>query len=390
MACMSAGQIWAQGMEFHKGSWEEVLAEAKAKNRPIFVDAYATWCGPCKYMAAEVFTLEEVGAYMNKNFINYKLDVDVKGDGTAFSEKYGVKLLPTLFYFAPDGSLMHKTVGGASAESFLKNSKEALAEETQLYAQKKQYDGGKRDKEFLKKYLAMLANASEDALANSAFEVLWGSLSDEERLEEDVFMWIATYGASPKSKIYEYVSGKREKYKGIVGEELFNSYLESVVKQGITEAIESNRIKDEKKDLPALVKEMQAICPEDAAYVKSQTHFIYYANVVETNPAKLTEFMKAQDDFLSKHCREWAWGNAMAWDVVESENKKQYKSALKWINRSVSLSKNYFNLDTKAWLLYRMGKNKEALATAKEAIELAKTAGEAAESTEELLKLIEK
>ncbi len=389
-ACLYATQARAQGMEFHKGTWEEVLADAKAQNRPIFIDAYAVWCGPCKYMAAEVFTKEEVGAFMNKNFINYKLDVEQKGDGAAFSEKYGVKLLPTLFYFAPDGTLLHKTVGGASAEAFLKGSKEALAEDTQLYTQQKHYDGGKRDKEFLKKFLLMLSNAAEETSAKTVFETFWGSLNDEERLAEDVFQWIAAYGSSPKSKIYEYVSGRRDKYKGIVGDALFDSYLENVVQAGINEAIAAGSIKDEKKDLPKLVKEMQKVNPAQADYIKSQTHFLYYANAVEANPAKLTAFMKAQDDFLSKHCREWSWGNAMAWDVVESENKKQYKSALKWINRSVGISKNFYNLDTKAWLLYRMGKNKEALATAKEAIAIAKEAGEDSSGTEELLKLIEK
>ena len=42
----------------------------------MFIDAYATWCGPCKYMDKNVFSNAEVAAYYNKNFVSYKLDVD--------------------------------------------------------------------------------------------------------------------------------------------------------------------------------------------------------------------------------------------------------------------------------------------------------------------------
>ena len=57
------------GIEFFKGTWEEALAEAKAQDKIIFMDAYAVWCGPCKRMAATVFTDKKVGKFYNENFI---------------------------------------------------------------------------------------------------------------------------------------------------------------------------------------------------------------------------------------------------------------------------------------------------------------------------------
>ena len=71
-------QLKAQGIEFFKGTWEEALAEASAKEKLIFVDAYAVWCGPCKRMAKNVFTQDKVGEFFNKNFVNMKIDMEKK------------------------------------------------------------------------------------------------------------------------------------------------------------------------------------------------------------------------------------------------------------------------------------------------------------------------
>ncbi len=40
----------AQGIEFQKGLWQDVKDLAKAMNKPIFVDVYSDYCGPCKWM----------------------------------------------------------------------------------------------------------------------------------------------------------------------------------------------------------------------------------------------------------------------------------------------------------------------------------------------------
>ena len=74
------------GIKFFEGSWEEVLAEAKKQNKPVFVDAYTSWCGPCKWMAKNIFTLESIGEFFNKNFVNYKFNME-KGEGPAFARK---------------------------------------------------------------------------------------------------------------------------------------------------------------------------------------------------------------------------------------------------------------------------------------------------------------
>ncbi len=57
-------------------TWTTVLAQAKKENKMIFLDAYATWCGPCKQMDSEVYTNSAVANFYNANFINVKYDME--------------------------------------------------------------------------------------------------------------------------------------------------------------------------------------------------------------------------------------------------------------------------------------------------------------------------
>ncbi|MDO8970421.1 MAG: thioredoxin family protein, partial [Saprospiraceae bacterium] len=60
----------AQGIEFFSGTWPEALEKAKKEELLIFVDAYASWCGPCKRMAAQTFPDPKAGEFFNANFLN--------------------------------------------------------------------------------------------------------------------------------------------------------------------------------------------------------------------------------------------------------------------------------------------------------------------------------
>ena len=55
--------LQAQGINFFEGSFQEVKAEAKKQNKIIFIDCYTSWCGPCKWMAKNVFTDKKVGDF---------------------------------------------------------------------------------------------------------------------------------------------------------------------------------------------------------------------------------------------------------------------------------------------------------------------------------------
>ncbi len=115
-----------KGIQFFQGTWNEALAAAKKEKKLIFVDAYAVWCGPCKFMSNNVFPDAAVGEYFNKNFISYKFDME-KGEGPEFSSKYKVTAYPTLLFIDYAGTVVYREMGARDAGGFIKLGESALA-----------------------------------------------------------------------------------------------------------------------------------------------------------------------------------------------------------------------------------------------------------------------
>lgn len=102
-------------ISFTKTAWEDALAQAKEENKPIFIDFYTTWCGPCKILDKQTFQNRDLGTYMNEHFINLKYDAE-SPKFEAIAKKYEVYSFPTMLYFNPAGKLIHRISGIKTAE----------------------------------------------------------------------------------------------------------------------------------------------------------------------------------------------------------------------------------------------------------------------------------
>ena len=112
-------------IQFEHQSWSKILKKAASEKKIIFLDAYASWCGPCKWMAKNVFTNSEVATYYNKTFVNAKIDME-KDEGPDLASKYGVIAYPTFLFIDGNGKVLHRICGGMEAGDFIKQGKKAL------------------------------------------------------------------------------------------------------------------------------------------------------------------------------------------------------------------------------------------------------------------------
>lgn len=114
------------GIVFQQGDLQSALNLSAENNKIVFVDAYTTWCGPCKQLDKVTFKQEDVGTFFNENFINVKSNLE-KGDGPNVQKRYNIRSVPTLLFLDENGKVLKKLVGFQNRSQLLKAAKDVQA-----------------------------------------------------------------------------------------------------------------------------------------------------------------------------------------------------------------------------------------------------------------------
>ncbi|XP_073134323.1 uncharacterized protein [Henckelia pumila] len=97
-------------------SFDELLEKS---DKPVFVDFYATWCGPCQFM---VPVLEEVGSLMKDKIQVVKIDTEMY---PTIADEYNIQALPTFILFV-DGKPLDRFEGAMPAQKLIERIETSL------------------------------------------------------------------------------------------------------------------------------------------------------------------------------------------------------------------------------------------------------------------------
>lgn len=207
-------------------SFADAIAKAKAGNKLLFVDCYTSWCGPCKMLAKDVFTNNEVADYFNANFINAKFDCE-KGEGPELASKYNISGYPTLLFIDGNGDLSTRLMGASAPAQFLNNVKKALDPANSLALKEKKYEDGCRDREFIldliKTYKKMNEQKKAAEVSKNYIENLYKTVYFDKALWDVISdYYVSGYG----SKWWNFLMENSDKYISAVGKEAFAGKIE--------------------------------------------------------------------------------------------------------------------------------------------------------------------
>jgi len=404
---------FAQGIVFEQGTWKQVLEKAKQTNKPIFVDVYTTWCGPCKKMSSEIFPLAEVGAVYNANFVCYQIDAE-KGEGIDFAKKYEVKAYPSYLFIKPDGTLFSRALGSMPAKNFINVATAALADlndPRSIEEWDKEYPTRKNETAFLLNYMDKRSKLGKSN--DQLFDEYLRLIPEEELTSDIVVKKYVNDGQQLKvnSFAYENLLKNRTKYFG----KLFG-YTDVFLMAGVMNTMrEAAKLKDDQL-LEKAMKAYDQLPGNSLLKQKDEIYMEYYQRAGNTNKylkyatgfcnnylmkiskdsidkkdqlalklienqiksgalAKIDSVQLAQLRQYSAHAERDKISeslNNVAWKFFETtSDKKALNDALSWSKRSLEIyPENPMWMDTYANLLYKLGKNEEAVALEEEALEL--------------------
>jgi thioredoxin-related protein len=362
-----------EGIKFSTKSWSEMLTEAKADNKLIFVDAYAQWCGPCKTMSKRVFSVKKVGDFFNAQFVNAKIDME-KGEGPKLAKQYHVRAYPTFLFVDGDGKVVHRSIGYHNPDQLLELGSKASNPMMQLASLDAMYEKGERNPDFLYKY-ALAKSESMDGSHRAIAEEYLATQSNWKSDKNLEFIYKLTDDAT--SKMFQYFVKNKADFIEKYGERAVGGKIQGLVQAALY---------DKEGDVLAnAAKIFPIVYPERANEMVSSFKMLHYFGAgdgekyAQASIAHYKEYKPAAWDEL----------NEVAWNMYEIVDEKKYlKKGVKFAKKSIKMSNQYYNNDTLAALYFKLGKKGKALKAANKAIYLAKEEGEDASETLKLLEQI--
>lgn len=378
----------SEGIRFMQAhTWAEVLKAAQASGKYIFVDAYTTWCGPCKAMEQQVYPLADVGSFFNKNFISVKLQMDttakddtrtrsLRADAKKFGEDNKVEAFPSYLFFDPQGKLVHREMGAVPGKKLISFGQQALDPKMHSDQRIADFKSGKvKDIAQLVDLEKLAKTMKRDGLKDSIAIVIKtqciDKMNEQELLTKPVIDFLLGHAKLVRSKDLVFKIARRfpEKIDNLarkgMGEWLVNAV---VTKEEVSEHIWKdgnivNQTPAWNQYKAAIKRKYPELQADNMIYERQEMYHLLRGDWLAAAKVR-NEILKANPPATPNDA---FWNlNSPAWKVfLFSSDPKALQIALGWSNWSIKMSPemkdNIQFLDTRANLLYKLGRVEEAI-----------------------------
>lgn len=374
-----------RSIEFASGSLSEILILAKKENKLVFMDAYTTWCGPCKWMSKNIFTQDEVADYYNSNFINVKFDME-KGEGIDIAKKYEVRCYPNLLFLDGDGNLIHRSAGASQeVKDYIELGETAQNPQKNFGGMLRNYENRKDDPAFLAQFIDAISMTClpYENYVNMYFK----NQQEKDYLNQLNWKMIFFHINDYESKPFQYLLSHRNDFEKRYGIDSVEMKISHTFQQSGNQILHERGYSPEKYE--------QYINKVNGYDFKGKGGVVFRLKINQLKREQkwddLFDYVFKTDDISYLNLNEI---NDLCWSVYEKTNNLAHLNQAAKLMETITAEaagNNWMFLDTKASLLFKLKRKEEAKQVALEAINFAKQDGipeEEYQSTKDLLEKI--
>lgn len=379
--CLSLTIYAQEGIDFQNIPFKDLLAKAKAEKKLVFIDAYASWCGPCKLMEKNIFPLPAVKSYYNASFINAHFDME-KGEGPALAQKYGIRSYPSFLFLNGDGEVVMKNYGYMGEEDFLTIAKEANNPKYATASTKELFEKGEKDPEFLMNMMRLYSD-SDYPLAKRVSERYFANKQKEPLTKDDLGL-LLYFIKSTNDPNYKIFTDKKNEIITLMSADVYKQFDNNIKVSKILE----NSL-DQKtgiiNDAYFYKNAIPLIGKEEAETALNRMKVMFYPNISNFKGYETAalSYYKMSENFDAEELLKAAY--------IFSEHVTDptaLKKAEEWAEKSVMKSENAENTYILATLYAKTGKRDNAKMYAEIAQNLAKSQGKDATLATKLLETL--
>jgi len=313
-----------------------VQQKASDQQLMLFVDVYATWCGPCKLMDKEVYTDPVVADYMNANFVNVRMDGETEY-GRVYASEQHLEGYPSMFIFSREGEPVSRIMGFTPSEELVASLRSTVENYKSMTRYRAKHERGTLDDREFADYITIvrdMGNQDEaDLLASQYLERVIG-----EKLSDHDIRVVAFY-MDLEDNWWPSFSSDPDRLKQVLGADYMLS-MEKIYNNTLVKAIDNEDIgliSKMSNELTPLV-ENEAVSSWDLRSQPFVQYYYYTDRIVE-----LIDYVDGRFSTDRKGDHLWLYGAASQITDMDQQYRTEelLKKELEWFKACIDLEEHF-------------------------------------------------
>jgi thioredoxin-related protein len=370
LLCLLPAGIRAQVKFIEVSTLQEMEAmQKKASDQMLmlFVDVYATWCGPCKMMDQQVYTDPAVADYMNTHFVNVRLDGESEY-GMQYVTEQQLEGYPTMYVFSDEGERISNILGFKPAEELVASLKTTLEGYQSVKKYRALHAQGNLEAEAFADYIAVVRKMGNPEQADLLADEYMEEVMDPKLSDNDIR--VVAYHMDLDDVWWNTFAADRDRLKEILGEDYLPA-MENIYNTTLIKAVDENRI-----DLISkLANELSPLVEKETGSWDLRSlpfiQYYYYSERIEDL------ILYVDQRFASDRKGDHRWLFGAASQITDMDQQTQTESLLKkeaeWFAACIALEEHFDYFFYHGMVLYFLKERDDARASFLKAESMAST-----------------